>query len=85
MLSLTNPSQMLNPPNNIPPDLCPVNLLIQLLVHEPAHHDILSPYQVHPMLDLGAWLFIVCRSDDALDGLGEDDVGQLIAGEEIAG
>ena len=76
---------MLDPTNNIPPNLRPIDLLIQLLVHKPADDDILSPYQVHPMLDFGAWLFIVYRSDDALDGLGEDDVGQLVAGEEIAG
>jgi len=31
-----------------------------------------------------AWLVVVGRSNDALDGFGEDEVGDLVAGEERA-
>lgn len=37
------------------------------------------------MARLGAGLRVVVRPDDALDGVAEDEVGDLVAGEEVAG
>ena len=79
------PSLMLHPPNDAAPHLRPVNTRVQLLVEQPADRDILPADQVQAVLDFRARLRVVGGADDALDRVLEDEVGELVAGEEGAG
>jgi hypothetical protein len=62
-----NISNMFRAPNHIPPHLTPINTRIQLLVHQPAHHHIVSPHQVQAVRLLGRGLVVALLADDALD------------------
>lgn len=76
---------MLRPPHQRPPHLHPIDTRIQLLIHQPTHRHVLPSYQVQPVFDLRAGFLVVGGPDDALDGVREDEVGELVAGEEEAG
>jgi len=71
--------------NDIPPNFGPVDARVQLLVHQPHEHNVVASDQIQPMARLGAWFRVVRRPDDALDGVAQDQVGDLVAGEEVAG
>lgn len=76
---------MLRAPNHLSPHLCPVNALVQLLVHQPADDDIVSSHQVEPVRLLGGRLVVAGLADDALDRVREHEVRHLVAGDERAG
>lgn len=78
-------SHMLCTPNNLPPNLRPINTPIQLLIHQPTNHDIIAPHKVQPVRLFRRRLFVVLGPDDALDGIFEHEIGDLIAGDEGAG
>ena len=78
------PSDMFHPTNDISSNLGPINAGIQLLVDKPTDSDILPSYEIQPVADLCARFFVIRRSYDALNGLGEDKVGDLIAGKKSA-
>ena len=75
---------MFHPANHIPSNLGPINAGIKLLINKPTDGDILPSYEIQPVADLGARFFVIRRSYDALNGLREDEVGDLIAGKESA-
>ena len=76
---------MLHTPNHIAPNLCPINTRIQLLIHQPTDSYVLPSYEVKPMANLGTWFRIIVRPYYALDGLAQNEVGQLVAGKESTG
>lgn len=76
---LVGPSYMLRCANDLSPHLTPIDARVQLLVHESAHRDIVTADEVEAVLHLARRLRIVGRSDDALPGLREDEVGHLVA------
>ena len=78
-------SHMFHPANNIPSNLGPINTCVQFLVDKPTNSDILPSYEIQPVADLCARFFVIRRSYDALHGLREDEVGDLITGKESAG
>lgn len=71
-------------PDHVPPHTRPIDLSVHLLIDQPHDRDIVPPHQVQPVLHLAAGLLVVGGPDDALDGVGEHEVGQLVAGEEGA-
>lgn len=76
---------MLRTPNNLAPNLRPINTLVQLLIHQPTDNNIIAPHQVQAMRLLGGRLVVALLADDTLDGVGEDEVGDLVARHEGAG
>lgn len=76
---------MLRAPDRLSFHLGPVYALVQLLIHEPAHHHIVSSHQIQAMRLLARGLLIVWLAYDALDCVGEYQVRDLIAGYEGAG
>ena len=75
---------MFHPSDHIPSDLGPINAGIKFLVDKPTDGDILPSYQIQPVADLCARFLIIRRSYDALNGLREDEVGDLVTGKESA-
>jgi hypothetical protein len=75
-------SSILRPPNNLPLHLSPVDILVNPLVHLAAEHHVIPADQIQPVLDLRAGLGIVRRADYALDRVQQDEVGQLVRGQE---
>ena len=75
---------MFHPANHIPSDLGPINAGIKLLVDKPTDGDILPSYEIQPVAHLCARFFVIRRSYDALNGLREDEVGDLITGKKSA-
>lgn len=67
-------------PYNVAPHLRPVNARVQLLLHQSHQHNVVSANEVKPVAGLGAGLWVVGRANDALDGVAEDEVGDLVAG-----
>lgn len=76
---------MFHSTHDTPAHLGPFNLAIQFLIQQPTDGNVLPPNQVQAMTDLGAGFGVILRADDALDGLAEHEVGELIAGKENAG
>ena len=70
--------------NDCSSNLFPVDARIQLFVHKPTDRDIISPNEIQPMTDLCTGLRVIGGADDTFKGVVEDDIGQLIAGEEGA-
>jgi len=66
------------------PDLLPVYTGVKLFIDQAAQRDILSSYQIQAMTDFGTWLWIIRGSYNAFDGLVEDEIGQLVAGQQCA-
>lgn len=60
----------------------PVYLVINLLVHLPHHRHTITPYDVQSQRHLLGRHIVVSGSDDALDGLLQDEVHGLVAGQE---
>lgn len=75
---------MLHPSHHRAPHERPVDLGIQLLVHQAAHRHVLAADQVQAVADLGAGLVVVVRPDDALDRLTQHQVRGLVAREQRA-
>lgn len=67
-------------PNDLAPNLLPIDTVVQLLIHKADYCDIVTPNKIQAMADLRTGLRVLCRPDDPLDGLVEDDVGDLVAG-----
>lgn len=78
-------SNMLRTANDLAPNLRPINTLVQLLIHQPTDNNIIAPHQVQAMRLLGGRLVVALLADDTLDGVGEDEVGDLVARHEGAG
>ena len=76
------PSSVLYPSHDIAPNLRPVDLTIQLLIQKPTNSHVLPPYQIKPMRYLFALFCIIVGAYHPFNGILEDDIGQLIAGEE---
>ena len=76
---------MLYSPNNIAPDFGPVDFTVHLFIQKTTYHHIFASYQVEPMGDFFTVFRIIMRSDDAFDGVFEDEVCQLGAGKKRAG
>ena len=73
--------RVLDSANRSPVNLGPIDLLIQLYVHLANHQDIVATQDVQPsMLYFKRWL--VVRLDDALFGIAENEVGNLIRRQE---
>lgn len=70
--------------NNLASDLFPINTVVQLLINESNYCDIVTSDKVQAMANFGAGLWVICRSDDPLDSLVQNDVGDLVAGQERA-
>lgn len=64
-------------------DLGPIDIPINLLVDFTTDHHVVSADQIQPVLDFGRKIIFVWGADDALNGIGEDQVGHLIGGQKI--
>ena len=71
-------------PHHSTPNLLPINTCIQLLFHKSTNRHIIPPYQIKPVADLLARLWVVGRPYHSLDRLREDEVRRLVAREERA-
>ena len=60
---------MLRAPDHISPYFAPINARVQLFVHQPTNHDIVSPHQVQAVRLLCGRLVVALFADDALDGV----------------
>ena len=76
---------MLYSSNNIAPDLGPVDFAVHLFIQKTTYYHIFASYQVEPMRDFFTVFQIIMRSDDAFDGVFEDEIRQLVAGKKCAG
>lgn len=65
--------------DDVATNLGPVYTLVQVLVHEADAYDIVASDEVKAVLYLAALFWIIWRSYDALDGIFEDKIGDLIA------
>ena len=77
-------SRILRPSHHLSSHLAPVDIIINPLVHLAANHHIIAPDQVQPMFDLRARLRVVWCADNALDGVQQNKVRQLIGREKRA-
>ncbi len=75
---------MFRTPHDHSPHLPPINCGVQLLIHQSHNDHIIPSYQIQPVTRFATGLGIVAGPDDALDCVREDEVGDLIAGEESA-
>ena len=82
ILPFVAPSYVFDAAHHIPPNLGPIDARIKLLVHKSTDSDVFPPYKVQTVADFSAHVLIVRRSDYTLDGLGENKIGELIAGEK---
>ena len=72
-------SHVLRCSNDFSSDFVPVNAIVQLFVHKSYYCDVVASHEVQAMADLRAWFWVVCRPDNALNGVIQDNVGDLIA------
>ena len=72
-------------PHHLPPDLRPINTGIQVLIHKSTNDHIIPSDQVKAMRDFLARFRVIGGPDDALDRVAEDEICELVAGEEGAG
>lgn len=75
---------MFDSAHDAPSHLRPLNLSIQLFIDQSADNHVLPSNQVQAMAVLGARFRVVWWSYNTLDGLAEDKVRRLVAGEESA-
>lgn len=75
---------MLRCSNDFAPDLFPINAIVQLLIHKPNYCDIVTSDQVQAMANLRTGLWVIGRSDNSLDGIVQNDVGDLVTGQQCA-
>lgn len=75
---------MFGGPNDLAPNLLPIDTVVQLLIHEADYCDIVTPDKIQAMANLRTGLRVLCRPDDPLDGLVEDNVGDLVTGQKCA-
>ncbi|KAG9768458.1 hypothetical protein KCU88_g7187, partial [Aureobasidium melanogenum] len=75
---------MLRRSNDLSSDFFPIDAVVQLFIHQSHNSDIVTSYKVQAMADLRAGFWVIGGTDDALDGVVQDDVGDLVAGEEGA-
>jgi hypothetical protein len=73
---------MLRTSNHITSNLVPVNAVIKLFIDKTAYRNVVTAYKIQSMAHLRARLRVVSWSDDSFDGVVQDDIGNLIAGEE---
>jgi len=73
-----------DPSNDTAPDLCPVYFGVDFVVYKPTYRHILAAYKIKPMADFTAGLFVIGWSNYPFDGLAENEVGELVAGQEGA-
>jgi hypothetical protein len=66
----SDPSDMLRASDHISSDLAPINTRVQLLIHQPADHHVVSPHQVQAMRLFGRRLVVALLADDAFDRVG---------------
>jgi len=66
----SDPSDMLRTSDHISSDLTPINTRIQLLIHQPANHHIVSSDQIQSVRLLGRRLVVALLADDAFDCVG---------------
>lgn len=59
-------------------DLRPIDLVIQLLIDLAYNRDVVSSHQVQPVGNFRTRLWIVLWSNDALDGVTDDQVSLLV-------
>jgi len=62
----------------------PVNTAVELFINQATYGDVVSSDKIEPMADFRTWLGIVLGSYDSLDRLIQDDIGELVAGEQGA-
>lgn len=68
----------------LPSDLSPINLIVDTLIYQPAHHYRVAAYEIESMFNFGAWFVVVWWSNHALYGMFKDKVRTLVAAEESA-
>lgn len=76
---------MLRTSNRLPLHLRPIDTRIQLFIDQPTNHDIIASYQVYSVRLFSRRVFIVRRSDNALNGVLENEIRNVIAADERAG
>jgi hypothetical protein len=77
-------SYVLDSPNHAPPDLGPINLGVEFLVDKPHDDHVLAPDKVQAVADLRTGFFVVLGPYYALNGVAQDQVRELVAGQEIS-
>lgn len=77
-MSITS-SDVLGAPDNLSPDLGPINACIHFLIDQAANDDIVPSDHVKAVGGLGTRLRVVSGTDNALDGVLEDQIGDLVA------
>lgn len=83
-MALEAPSHMLRAPNNLAPNLCPVDARVHVLVHQAAYHDVVSSDHVQSVRSFYARLWVVGGSNYAFNRVLEYEIGDLVARNEGA-
>lgn len=73
---------MLRRPNDFASDFFPIDTLVQLFIHEPNDCYIITSHEVEAMTNLRAGFGVVGGPDNAFDSVVQNNIGDLIAGEE---
>jgi hypothetical protein len=73
---------MFRGPNDLASHLFPINTVIQLFIDQSYNGNIIASHEVETMADLGAGFWVVCWSNDAFDGVVQDDIRDLVAGKQ---
>lgn len=77
---------MLRTSYHLAPHLSPINTPIQFFIHKPTDNNIIASHKIQPRVWLlSALLLIVLRSDNALDGVFQDEIRDLVAADEGTG
>ena len=78
------PSYMLCPSNHLPSHSRPVDAIIEIFFNQTTYRNIVTPDEIKAMANFGAWFWVVLRANDSFDGFVQDNVGNLVAGEQGA-
>lgn len=78
-------SHMLCTPYHLSSYFGPVDTRVDLFIHQSTNHHVIASDHIESMRLLRRGLIVVLRPDNALDGVFEHEVRDLIAAEECAG